>query len=419
MHYIEFQHTIILKNAIINCFTGFQIQKKSGVMQIYPSKEAKNIDPSLLELRESRQEEEKKFLHPKAALSNNHNRYFGPETDHRLPYKRDVDRIVHSRAYARYIDKTQVVYLVQNDHLTHRSLHVQLVSNFARGIAEILRLNLDLVEAIALGHDVGHAPFGHEGEEYLSLLSQEFNVGYFAHSLQSCRLLFDIESLNLGLMVYDGFLCHDGGLKSREIRPQFGKTWEMHFEECAQKKQNLEYELSPGSLEGCLVRICDTISYVGKDIEDAITLGIITRDQVPQTCLGTSNRTILNVLAKDLIKESEGKDYIALSNEKYLALKELREFNFSFIYSHSLLKEQSEKIQRGFRILFETLLNEFRSKGKGSFLYGEYLKNKQPAYFENTSDAQMVIDYLSGMTDSYFIRTLERLIVPSQLSLSV
>ena len=129
-----------------------------------------------------------------------------------FPYKRDVDRIVHSKAYARYVDKTQVAYLVENDHITHRSLHVQLVSNFARGIAEILRLNLDLVEAIALGHDVGHPPFGHEGEGYLSSLSKEYGNGPFAHPWQSCRLLTDIEPLNLGLAVYDGFLCHDGGM---------------------------------------------------------------------------------------------------------------------------------------------------------------------------------------------------------------
>src|SRR3984957_3501716 len=157
---------------------------------------------------------EESVLVPIASLSKNHSRYFGPEDDHRLPYKRDVDRIVHSKAYARYIDKTQVVYLVENDHITHRSLHVQLVSNFARGIAEILHLNLDLVEAIALGHDVGHPPFGHEGEEYLSALSQEFGAGHFAHSWQSCRLFMHVEPLNLGLAVYDGFLCHDGGMSN-------------------------------------------------------------------------------------------------------------------------------------------------------------------------------------------------------------
>src|ERR1700722_2444663 len=147
--------------------------------------------------RQEAEKREEQILHPKAAFSKQHQRYFGPEEDHRLPYKRDVDRIVHSKAYARYTDKTQVAYLVENDHITHRSLHVQLVSNFARGIAEILRLNLDLVEAIALGHDVGHPPFGHEGEGYLSKLSEEFLDLPFAHPWQSCRLFTEIESLNL------------------------------------------------------------------------------------------------------------------------------------------------------------------------------------------------------------------------------
>src|SRR3984957_10211688 len=122
--------------------------------------------------RQAAIERENAFLHPKAAYSKEHLRQQSVEEDHRMPYKRDVDRIIHSKAYSRYVDKTQVVYLVDNDHITHRSLHVQLVSSFARGIAEILRLNLDLVEAIALGHDVGHPPFGHEGEGYLSKLSE-------------------------------------------------------------------------------------------------------------------------------------------------------------------------------------------------------------------------------------------------------
>src|ERR1700761_5229302 len=149
----------------------------------------------LLSYRKSAEEQEKAMLHPKAAFSSEHQRFSGAEDDHRLPYKRDVDRIIHSKAYSRYVDKTQVVYLVKNDHITHRSLHVQLVSNFARGIAEILRLNLDLVEAISLGHDVGHAPFGHEGEGYLSALSVEYDNGPFCHPLQSCRLFTEIEPL--------------------------------------------------------------------------------------------------------------------------------------------------------------------------------------------------------------------------------
>jgi dGTPase len=125
----------------------------------------KNVENDLFTAhRKLVEENELKTLHPLAALSKDHTRFHGSEQDHRLPYKRDVDRIVHSKAYSRYTDKTQVVYLVKNDHVTHRSLHVQLVSNFARGIAEILRLNLDLVEAISLGHDVGHPPLAMKGK---------------------------------------------------------------------------------------------------------------------------------------------------------------------------------------------------------------------------------------------------------------
>src|ERR1700730_2083976 len=154
---------------------------------------AQSCSDILANYRLEAEKQERETLHPKAALSENHSRYLGPENDHRLPYKRDTDRIIHSKAYSRYTDKTQVVYLVENDHVTHRSLHVQLVSSFARGIAEILRLNIDLVEAISLGHDVGHAPFGHEGEGYLSALSVEYNNGSFCHPLQSCHLFSDIE----------------------------------------------------------------------------------------------------------------------------------------------------------------------------------------------------------------------------------
>src|SRR3984893_9346331 len=196
---------------------------------------AQSCSDILANYRLEAEKQERETLHPKAALSENHSRYFGPENDHRLPYKRDVDRILHSKAYSRYVDKTQVVYLVENDHITHRSLHVQLVSSFARGIAEILRLNLDLVEAISLGHDVGHPPFGHEGEEYLSKLSLEYAGTIFAHPWQSCRLLSVIEPLNLGLAVYDGFLCHDGGIGTTRLTPHYGKTWQEHFDELEKK----------------------------------------------------------------------------------------------------------------------------------------------------------------------------------------
>lgn len=363
------------------------------------------------------QKKEEQILFSKASFSRDHSRFCVEEEDHRLPYKRDVDRIVHSKAYSRYTDKTQVVYLVENDHITHRSLHVQLVSNFARGIAEILRLNTDLVEAIALGHDVGHPPFGHEGEDYLSALSQEYGNGPFVHPWQSCRLFTDIESLNLGLAVYDGFLCHDGGMCGTRFQPRYGKTWEDHFEDKRQKLKNPETNIWPGTLEGCLVKLCDTISYLGKDIEDAISLGILKRESVPETNLGNTNKNILSVLAQDIIKNSFDQEYIAISDSIYADLKILREFNFANIYMHPKLKVESKKVEKSYRYLFDALLSDYEKQGEESYIWHNFLQRKNAHYISQTKSVQYVIDYISGMTDSYFVRTLERILVPKRIEL--
>lgn len=373
--------------------------------------------PSQKKYRDEAFQREESNLHPKAAFSKNHKRFFALEDDHRLPYKRDVDRIIHSKAYARYIDKTQVAYLIDNDHITHRGLHVQLVSNFSRGIAEILQLNADLVEAIALGHDVGHSPFGHEGENYLSRLSQEHGNNHFAHPCQSCRLFSELEPLNLGFAVYDGFLCHDGGMSGNELHPNFDKTWETHFAEYKEKLSNPNKNFMPATLEGCLVKICDTISYLGRDIEDAIKLKILDRNQVPKTILGTSNGEILSALACDLIEQSFGKDYIALSKEAYEALVTLRLFNFKNIYVHPKLKVESSKIKEGYRLLFTYLLDNYNKFKKDSYLWKNYLHNKSDKYLSETSPVQFVIDYISGMTDSYFVKTLETIIIPKPIEI--
>lgn len=378
----------------------------------------KQVDEMLASYRKVAEEKEVELLFSKASHSKNHSRFEGPEDDHRMPYKRDVDRILHSKAYSRYVDKTQVVYLVDNDHITHRSLHVQLVSSFARGIAEILRLNLDLVEAIALGHDVGHAPFGHEGEGYLSALSIEYDNGPFAHPLQSCRLFTEIEPLNLGLNTLDGFLCHDGGMCGHILRPRFNKTWDDFFKDKKEKKTHPDTNILPGTLEGCLVKLCDTMSYVGRDIEDAINLGILSREDVPKTFLGNANRDILGVLAVDIIRNSYGKDYIAISEEAFDALKTLRNFNFQNIYTHPKLKVESSRIKRSYRILFEWLLKNLEEEKENSYLWKYYLHKRSEKYLQQTSPVQMVIDYISGMTDTFFIKTLEKVIIPNKIELS-
>lgn len=372
---------------------------------------------TLDDFRKRAEEAEEKTLHPSAAFSKDHARLEGPDPDHRLPYKRDVDRIIHSKAFSRYADKTQVVYLVENDHITHRSLHVQLVSNFARGIAEILRLNIDLVEAIALGHDVGHPPFGHEGENYLCSLSKKYGLGNFAHPYQSCHLFTEIEPLNLGLAVYDGFLCHDGGLKHPVLQPRLGKTWEDHFADKLVKLKDPNVNILPGTLEGCLVKLCDTMSYVGRDIEDAISLGILSPEQVPENPLGKSNREILKTLATDIIENSYGKEYIALSPEVFKNIQELRTFNFRNIYTHPKLKVESTKIKRSYRILFEILLEGLEKEGEKSFIWTNFLYNKSEKYLTKTPPIQKVVDYIAGMTDTYFVKTLQKLIVPMQIKI--
>lgn len=360
---------------------------------------------------------EENFLYKGAAFSKNHSRFFGKEDDHRLPYRRDVDRIIHSKAFSRYADKTQVVYLVDNDHISHRSLHVQLVSNFARGIGEILNLNLDLIEAISLGHDVGHPPFGHEGEGYLSDLSVEYGNGLFSHPHQSCRLFTEIEPLNLGLTVYDGFLCHDGAMNGTVLQPRFGKTWNEYHQDREIKKSDSDANITPGTLEACLVKLSDTMSYVGRDIEDAISLGIIARDQVPKTHLGNTNSQILGILASDVIQNSYDKDYIKVSEEGYAALKELRDFNFKHIYTNPKLKVESHKIKKSYAILFELLLEDLHKLQDNSYLWKHFAHNKPEKYLESATPVQLVIDYISGMTDNYFVRTLEAFAVPKRIKI--
>lgn len=371
----------------------------------------------LANYREIAEESEANRLHPKAALSRDHQRLGGRDDDHRLPYKRDVDRIVHSKAYSRYSDKTQVVYLVENDHITHRGLHVQLVSQFSRGIAEILRLNVNLVEAIALGHDVGHPPFGHEGEGYLSKISQKYTGQTFAHPWQSCRLLSVIEPLNLGLAVYDGFLCHDGGMREPVLYPRFNKTWNDHADDLKEKLGNPDGTIIPMTLEGCLVKLCDTMSYVGRDIEDAISLGIIKREEIPQTILGSSNRVILGNLARDIIQHSYNQDYIAISEEAFEAVHTLRNFNFQRIYIHPKLKVESHKIEKAYSILFDILFQDLEQNHQASHVWKNFVYNKSEEYRRSTPPAQMVVDYIAGMTDNRFVRILEKSIVPMRIDL--
>lgn len=206
----------------------------------------------------------------------------------RQPFFHDTDKIIHSLAYTRYIDKTQVFYLFENDHITHRVLHVQLVSKIARVIGRALSLNEDLIDAISLGHDLGHVPYGHDGERKLDEILQKKTNEFFCHNAQSVRALQKIENkgsgLNLTLQVLDGILCHNGELMLKQYNPNYNKSKEEFLNEYDNcwKVENSSKKIISMTLEGCVMRIADVIAYIGRDLEDAITLGLIKRSDVPK-----------------------------------------------------------------------------------------------------------------------------------------
>jgi len=332
------------------------------------------------------------------------------DSGYRQSFSVDVDRILHSLAYARYIDKTQVFYLVKNDHITHRVLHVQLVSKIARTIGRFLNLNEDLIEAIALGHDVGHTPFGHDGENFLSEICRNHGIGYFHHNLQSVHFLEKVErkgeGWNLCLQTLDGILSHDGEVHSEKLRPAPEKTFDRMDREITATKNDPKTDLIPMTLEGCLVRMADTVSYIGRDIEDAIRLKLIHRSDLPResvSLLGDTNGTIVFNLVTDIICSSRGKPYIAFSPEVSDALKQLKSFNFEHIYMNSRIKKHTRRIKELFEMLFETYLNDLCNQRASSVIFSQFLRDMKQDYLQCHPPAEIARDFISGMTDQYFL----------------
>lgn len=372
-------------------------------------------DPvDLHKIRESLNALEERFFSPLAARSKDAVRRVSEkriDAGHRQNYAVDSDRILHSLSYTRYIDKTQVFYLIDNDHITHRVLHVQLVSKISRTIGRFLGLNEDLIEAIALGHDLGHCPFGHDGETYLSELCERHGIGPFRHNLQSVRFMDKIErkgrGLNLTLQTLDGIMCHDGEIHMPELSPQPRKTFDTFDEEMAGKQANPTIPLTPMTLEGCVMRMADTIAYVGRDIEDAIRLNLIRRDQLPKECvqqLGNTNGTIVYNLVTDLIQNSYQKQAIAFSPATSDALKRLKDFNLTHIYLNPNIKPDSGKIKQLFNVLFDRYLEDLGQRNEASIVFTQYLRGMSDEYVTTTKPAEIVRDFIAGMTDQYFLR---------------
>ncbi len=364
-------------------------------------------------------------------------RYYEDESeDIRPPFFRDVDRIVHSKAFSRYIDKSQVFFDINNANITHRSLHVTLVSRVSRQIGRVLRLNTDLIEAIALGHDIGHSPFGHLGEELLNELSRDYNMGTFSHNAQGIRWLSYLErrfpekpakGLNLTLQVLDGILCHDGEVNEQKLKPikRNGKKWEDHlkeYEDCFNK--NIINRI-PMSYEGIAVRFADTISYIGRDIEDAILLKLISRKEIPEFCkevLGDTNAKIINTLITDLLNYSLDNDVIGYSDNIFEALKELKAFNYEKIYTRrDLFKKNStdktfvDNLKQKFKLIFDLCLKDLEEDNYDSPIFRDHIEyiddQNYRSYFQplRKSDKLTLIvrDYIAGMSDKYFSEIFE------------
>ncbi len=341
----------------------------------------------------------------------------------RPAFVRDTEKILHLPYYNRYADKTQVFSFYNNDDITRRALHVQLVSRIARNIGAVLGLNLDLIEAISLGHDIGHTPFGHAGERFLSSLLHKETGRYFNHNVHSVRVLDHLFSRNISLQTLDGILCHNGEFEQQRYYPSYGKSFDrfdQEVEACYTGGKEAIEKLVPNTLEGCVVRICDMIAYLGKDRQDARIAKIIPQDyKFSNDKIGTENAPIINNLTVDIIENSYGKDYILLSKDAYDDLKRTKEENNAVIYRNKDINEQyNEIIMPMFKELYYKLLDDVVKKDKTSLIYRHHIKfiNETRKFYDSSDymqeePNQIVADYIASMTDDYFI-ALHRKLFP-------
>lgn len=328
----------------------------------------------------------------------------------RPAFVRDIDKILNCPYYNRYSDKTQVFSLYKNDDITHRSLHVQLVSRIARTIGRALNLNTDLIEAIALGHDIGHTPFGHTGERYLDELFCAHTGRHFSHNIHSVRVLDEIFPLNLSLQTLDGIAAHNGELELGEYRPApLGgfEEFDAEIEKCYTDGKYIA-KLIPSTLEGCVVRISDIIAYIGKDRHDAEKSKLLQSDSFTDSGIGKINAEIVNNLMVNIIENSYGKPYIMLDGEHFQALQESKNENYRNIYRNQRVESANRTIRAMMEELYEKLLADLKENRPSPIRTHHIAYLNKPYYrrakdYADTESNQIVVDYIASMTDDYFI----------------
>ena len=327
-------------------------------------------------------------------------------------FARDIDRILYSPYYNRYTDKTQVFSLMKNDDITRRSLHVQLVSRIARTIGRALNLNLDLIEAIALGHDIGHTPFAHAGEVYLNELYNKHTGRFFNHNIHSVRVLDQIFPMNLSLQTLVGIAGHNGEIELKEYRPVPMESFEKFDQEIEKCYQLPGYanKIQPSTLEGNVVRISDIIAYLGRDRQDATRVQMLEKNAFAGSDIGTINSEIINNLVVNIIENSYGKPYIKLDERHFQALQTSKRENYAMIYESEAGRAKLDLTVRPMMAqIYEQLLEDLKTGNHASPIFTHHIDYVNQSHYtrsvpyEATEPNQLVVDYIASMTDDYFI----------------
>ncbi len=332
----------------------------------------------------------------------------------RPAFVRDCEKIMNIPLYSRYADKTQVFSLYKNDDISRRSLHVQFVSRIARNIGRMLGLNIDLIEAIALGHDLGHTPFGHAGERMLNELYYGNTCRYFNHNVHSVRALDKVYHLNISLQTLDGILCHNGELEQQEYRPKPYKNFAILDDKMEKAYTELKYDrkLVPATLEACVMRVSDIIAYLGKDRQDAEKLGIFeNKPEYANSKIGTQNAEIINNMIVNIVENSYGKDYLKMDEEYFEAFSKGKKENYKLIYGNEKVeKAYTESIKPMMEAVYKKLLKDIKEHNEKSVIYEHHINvienytnyYSKERYIENSPD-DIVVDYIASMTDDYFV----------------
>ena len=346
--------------------------------------------------------------------------------DHRGYFFRDITAIIHSYPFRRLKHKTQVFFAPKNDHICTRIEHVMHVATISATICKAFALDVDLAWAISLGHDFGHTPFGHVGEKILSALLED--SGGFNHELYSLYVVDNLinygRGLNLTYAVRDGILNHCGEVFEQSIRP----NPTIRDLSVVQEVANL-----PCTWEGAIMRMSDKVAYLGRDLEDAISLRLISKDEIPEEVsktLGETNSEIIDTLVNDIVDTSSRSGSIGFSDDIYRASLVLKEFNYARIYESPRLSEYHGYFRRVLNTLFGYLFDLIRQFGfdpkgyadEGNTLasrFGDYLGKMREFYEVKSPPLKRIVgDYVAGMTDDFALDSIQEIMIPKKFDIA-